>query len=69
MYAKMPPHLNKSINQAHSENGTYEQIVTHLEKQLELNNLEAPDGLQLNTVSHNTAKTNAKRRKPTCHHC
>ena len=28
--AKMPPHLKKSINQAHKENGTYEQVVTHL---------------------------------------
>ena len=32
IYAKMPPHLKKSINQAHLENDTYEQIVTHLEK-------------------------------------
>ena len=31
IYAKMPPHLKKSINHAHLENGTYEQIVTHLE--------------------------------------
>ena len=29
--AKMPPHLKKSIDQAHLENGTYEQIVKHLE--------------------------------------
>ena len=36
IYAKMPPHLKKSINQAHLENGTYEQIVTHLERELEL---------------------------------
>ena len=32
IYAKTPPHLKKSINQAHLENGTYEQIVTHLER-------------------------------------
>ena len=32
LYAKMPPHPRKSINQAHLENGTYEQIVTHLER-------------------------------------
>ena len=31
IYAQMPPHLKKSINQAHLENGTCEQIVTHLE--------------------------------------
>ena len=30
-YAKMPPHLKKSKHQDHLENGTYEQIVTHLE--------------------------------------
>ena len=34
IYAKMPPHLKKSINQAHLENGTYEQIVSHLEREL-----------------------------------
>ena len=28
IYAKMPPHLNKSSIQAHLENGTYEQIVS-----------------------------------------
>ena len=40
IYAKMPQHLKKSINQAHLEDRTYEQIVTHLEKELELNSLE-----------------------------
>ena len=69
IYAKMPPHLKKSINQAHLENGTYEQIVIHLEKELELNGLEAPDELHLKTMSHNTAKANADRPKLTCHHC
>ena len=33
IYAKMPPHLKKSIKQAHLENGTYELIVTHLERE------------------------------------
>ena len=46
IHAKMPLLLKKSINPAHLENGTYEQIVTHLEKELELNGLEAPDELQ-----------------------
>ena len=48
----MPPHLKKSINQAHLENGTYEQIVTHFEKELELKSLEHPDETQMNTVTH-----------------
>jgi len=52
IYAKMPPHLKKSINQAHLENGTYEQIVTHLKWELELNSLEYPDESQMNTVTH-----------------
>ena len=52
IYAKMPPHLKKSINQAHLENDTYEQIVTHLERELELNRLEYPDETQMNTVTH-----------------
>ena len=52
IYAKMPPHLKKSINQAHLENGTYEQIVTHLERELELQRLEYPDETQMNTVMH-----------------
>ena len=51
-YAKMPPHLKKSINQAHLKNGKYEQIVIHLERELELNSLEYPDETQMNTVTH-----------------
>ena len=69
IYAKMPPHLKKSINQAHLENGLYEQIVTHLERELELNGLEAPDELPRKNVSQQTTNTNADRPKPTCHHC
>ena len=52
IYAKMPPLLKKSIKQAHLENGTYEQIVTHLERELELNSLEYPDESQMSTVTH-----------------
>ena len=43
LYAKMPPHLKKSINQAYLENGTYDQIVKHFERELELNGLEADE--------------------------
>ena len=52
IYGKMPPHLKKSINQAHLENGTYEQIVTHLERELEFNSLDYPDETQMNSVTH-----------------
>ena len=43
LYAKVPPHLKKSINQAYLENGTYDQIVRHLEREMEPNDLEAEE--------------------------
>ena len=52
----MPPHLKKSINQAHLGIGTYEQIVLHLEKELELNGLENPDELEIITVTKEPRK-------------
>ena len=68
IYVKMPPDLKKSINQAHLENGTYEQIESHLEKQLGLKGLEAPDELQMNTVTQQITHQTSKKPKPTCHH-
>ena len=52
IHAKMPPHLNKSVNKAHLETCTYKQIVTHLERELKVNSLEAPGETQMNTVTH-----------------
>ena len=69
IYAKMPPHLKKSINQAHLENGTYEQIVSHLERELELKGLEAPDEMPIHTVTQQAPQQNANKPRPTCHHC
>ena len=50
--AKMPPHLKKSKKQAHLEIGTFEQTVTHLERELEPNSLEYPYETQMITVTH-----------------
>ena len=69
IYAKMPPHLMKSINQAHLENGTYEQIVSHLERELGLNGLEAPDEMPINTVTQQAPQQNSDKPRPTFHHC
>ena len=69
IYAKRPPHLKKSINQAHFENGTYEQIGSHLERELELNGLEAPDEMPINTVTQPAPEQNSEKPKPACHHC
>ena len=67
--AKMPPHLKKLINQAHWENGTCEQIVSHLERELELNGLEAPDEMPINIVTQQPPQQNSNKPRPTCHHC
>ena len=67
--AKMPPHLKKSINQTDLENGTYERIESHLERELELNGLEAPDDLQINTMTQQAAQQNSEKPKPTGQHC
>ena len=32
LYAKLPPHLKRSLNLAYRENGTYDQIIEHLER-------------------------------------
>ena len=40
LYAKLPPKLKRSVNMARLENATYEENVTHLERELELNGLE-----------------------------
>ena len=69
IYAKMPPHLKKSINQGYLENGTYNQIVSNLERELELNGLEAPDEMPMNTVLQQAPQQNSEKPKPMCHHC
>ena len=68
----MPPHLkkdNKSCPPREWHVITIYQFVTHLRREIELNGLEAPNELQINTVSQQPTNTNADRLKPTCHHC
>ena len=36
LYAKLPPHLKRSLNLAYLEKGTYDQSVAHLERELQL---------------------------------
>ena len=38
----MPPHLKRVLNQARLENESYDTMVQHLEKEMELNGLSAP---------------------------
>ena len=64
----MPQHLQKSINQGHLENGTYEQIVSHL-KRIWVEWFESIKFTQINTVTQHAKKPNPEKPKPTCHHC
>ena len=51
LYAKLPPHLKRSLNLAYLENGTYDQKVAHLERELELSGLENDGELKIPTMT------------------
>ena len=51
LYAKLPPNLKQSINNAYLENGTYEQIIKHLEREMELNGMVTSDDLPVTTIA------------------
>ena len=48
--ANLPSCLKKSKKQAHLEIGAFEQIVSHLRRELKLNGLEASNELQIKIV-------------------
>ena len=70
LYAKLPPHLKRSLNLAYLENGTYDQLVAHLERDLELSGLEK-DGEQakptLTAIPPKDNQLNTKQTKTVCH--
>ena len=43
IYAKMPDHVKKILNRAYLEDKPYNDIVLHLEREMRLNGLGAPD--------------------------
>ena len=72
LYAKLPPHLKRSLNLAYLENGTYDQIVAHLERELELSGLENEGELTIptmTTVPPNYSQQNTEQTKVVCHYC
>ena len=54
--------MKQSFNQAYLENGTYEQIVRHLEREMELNGLESEDTC-VNDSSENQLKDTRRQQK------
>ena len=72
LYAKLPPHLKRSLNLAHLENDTYDQIVAHPERELELSGLENDGELTIptmTTVPLNDNKQNTEQTKVVCYYC
>ena len=74
LYAKLPPKLKKSVNMARLENGSYDEIVAHLERELELNALEESDDLPMATMTSSSAKpktplTTGQMSDITCNYC
>ena len=72
LYAKLPPHLKRSLNLAYLENGTYDQIYAHLERKLKLSGLENYGELTIPTmtaVPPNDNQQNTEQAKIVCHYC
>ena len=74
MYAKLPPKLKRSVNMARLENGSYDEIVAHLERELELNALEESDDLPMATMTSSSAKpktplSTGQMSDITCNYC
>ena len=74
LYAKLPPKLKRSVNKARLENGSYDEIVAHLERELELNTLEELDDLPMATMTSSSAKpktplSTTQMSDITCNYC
>ena len=57
LYARLPLKPKRSVNMAKLENGTYEEIVAHLESETELNALEESDALPMAIMASASVKT------------
>ena len=72
LYAKLPPHFKRSLSLAYLENGTYDQIVAHLEIELGLSGLENDGELTIPTMTAappNDNQQNTEQTKIVCHYC
>ena len=60
LYAKLPPHLKRSIKRAYLESGFIGYVVTQLERELELSGLETDGELPIPTMTTTTTTLNRK---------
>ena len=72
LYAKLPPHLKRSLNLVYLENGTYGQIVAHLKRELELSGLDNDGEMTIPTMTAAPPNDNQQNIEQTivlCHYC
>ena len=80
IYAKIPDHVKKILNRAYLEDKPYNDIVLHLEREMRLNGLGAPDEVNLvplnkvepappNTESKQADNTTQNTKKGYCFYC
>ena len=69
----MPDHVKKILNRAYLEDKPYNDIVLHLEREMRLNGLGAPDETTLVSLNNvDTAPSDTKKepqQKGYCFHC
>ena len=59
LYAKLLPKLKRSVNMARLEKGSHDEIIAHLERELEFNALEESDDLPMATMTSSSSKPKA----------
>ena len=73
IYAKMPDHVENILNRVYLEDKPYNDIVLHLEREMRLNGLGAPDEttlVPLNTVDTvGTEDKKEQQQRGYCFHC
>ena len=72
LYAKLSPYLKRSFNLAYLENGTCDQIVAYLEREIELSGLVNDGELTIPTmtaVPPHDNQQNTEQAKIICHYC
>ena len=65
LYAKLQPHFKRSLNLAHLESGTYDQIVALLGRELDLSCLGVDGELAIPTMTAVPPNDNQKNTEQT----
>ena len=76
LYTKLQPQLKPSINLTYLENGTYNEILAHLDRELKMSCLETIAEVRIptmttttTTVKKQTLSENAEQQQIVCRYC